>query len=183
MTELTRNKPREAKGEPAPCRMADLVDRIQKREEQIDEAAQKAIDAAAHTVKLAIEQGYDLLLAKHDVNHGDWLAWLQKNFPKTPRRATDYMVLAAAHQKKGDEFFAAARTIEGAFRLLGLLPEVPQPKQIDMPQIAIPPIIQKLNSVAEWFAKESDEIKTWPKDRLSDLKQKLRPVVELWQKL
>lgn len=153
------------------------------REERIDAEVKKTRDAAAKSVLLAIEQGQDLLLAKHKVKHGEWENWLKDHFPKTARLAQQYMVLAVEAKKQGQDFFLNAKSISEAFRLLGLLPEIPTPKQIEMPGVSIPPIIQRLNFVAEWVTKEGEELKTWDPERRRELKRRLEPVVKLYEQL
>ena len=59
--------------------------------QEVEAAEASWQDAVAH----AIRAGELLIDAKSQVKHGDWLPWLEANFPGAPRTAQDYMRLAA----------------------------------------------------------------------------------------
>jgi hypothetical protein len=156
-----------------------LLQRILARESSIDEGRLATASAAVRTVQVVIEQGKDLLAAKEQLPHGKFLPWLAENFPKSQRTAYNYMSVASK--------FAIIANLDDAkfqlelFKAAGLLPEVSQsPKQ---PGISLPPIIQRLNYVAEWATKEAYDIETWQPAQREAMKQRLLPVVEIYNKL
>lgn len=172
--------------------MADLTTRITHRETQIDIACVTAVKHAMSAVQLAVEQGNDLIAAKAIVGNASrgtyakgekgWEQWVVKNFPKSYRLATDYMRLSEKVKQQGAAVLRDVKSIREAFRVLGLLPEVEtEPKQLG--SISVSPIVSRLNFVAEWVARSSDEIKSWEDIRRQELKIQLQPVVELFQKL
>jgi len=137
---------------------------------------------AALTINLVIEQGRDLLRAKHLCAHGDWGDWLLVHFPKSHRTATDYMKLATIADLRGVEAFEECRRLVDAMHIAGILPE-PERKQLEMPSISLPPVVRKLNDIAEWVGREADTVLTWEIERRMELRQRLRPVVDLYEKL
>jgi hypothetical protein len=54
----------------------------------------KCEEAAGQAVSCAKEAGDRLLKAKESLGHGQWTAWLQKNFEGAPRTAQAYMRIA-----------------------------------------------------------------------------------------
>lgn len=156
-----------------------LATRLRDREKQIDAAVDRAVHMAAEPVRLAIEQGEDLLKAKAQVKHGQWLPWLKENFPKSERRARDYMDLYNRREKLAK---SNPKSIEDAFRMLGMLPEV-EHRQVEMVGISIPAIVQRLNFIAEWNTKESDQLNDWETPRLRELDQRLQAADELRAKV
>jgi hypothetical protein len=66
--------------------------------EAIASEIRKEVEAAEHAwqgaVTHAIRAGELLIEAKAQVRHGEWLPWIEANFPGRPRTAQDYMRLA-----------------------------------------------------------------------------------------
>lgn len=160
--------------------------RLKQREAEIDNTVKATLLQAARAVNLAIQQGGDLLLAKAQCRHGEFEDWLKKNFVKqcgkTIRRAQQYMKLAVAAKTKGTSFFENAGSIEEAFRLLGLLPEI-EHVQSDIPQLTLPPIFKPFNFIAEWLAKDGDSLASWERPQLEELRQRVKPAVELHERI
>lgn len=163
--------------------LPDLAERVRLRETEIDKECFSALTAGSRAVELALEQGDDLLLAKHKCGHGPFLEWLETHFPKSPRQARNYMSLALkVPQRKRASIFEDAKSVRDAFRILGLLPEV-ETTQPTLPGLPVNPAISRLNWLAEWTTKSGDEISTWEPQQRQELKITLRPVIELYSKL
>jgi hypothetical protein len=80
------------------ARLNDTLDEISVHEGVID-AASAEVKATKHEiVLLAMDAGNGLnaikTALKDDVGHGKFVLWLKNNFPRTPRTANKYMVLA-----------------------------------------------------------------------------------------
>lgn len=160
----------------------DLTREIKDREQRIDRKRLAAAQAVLDTFNEIIDQGKALLEMKSRLKHGQWEPWLAEHFPKSDRTARSY--IAAYLKSKTANLLEDTRFQAELFKISGLAPEDDRPAVgAGATSVSIPPIIQKLNSVAEWVAKERDEIKSWPKERISELKQRLRPVVEFWNSL
>ena len=160
-----------------------MAGRLKRRESEIDKICEGAVQAGFKAIELAFEQGDDLVEAKTHLNHGQWLPWLARNFPKEPRTAQRYMVLATIPKTTRMSYLRDSKTINDLFRLLGILPP-DAPKQIDNgPSISIPPEIQKLNWLAEFFTRNPiTPDKMQPLER-EELKTKLRPIVRVYEAL
>lgn len=76
-------------------RLAVLADEVRHEVGQADADFQSA-------VQHAIQAGEKLTEAKGLVGHGEWLPWLQQNFPGSERTARNYMRLAANRQRVAD---------------------------------------------------------------------------------
>lgn len=146
-----------------------------------------------NAVQLAIDQGNDLLLARAGVENasrgntakkGDvgWTKWLAANYSKGYETARLYMGLSNRAKSHRAGILQNVKSLREAFRILGLTPESEtEPKQL--PSITVSPITARLNFIAEWVVRESEEISKWEKFRRDELKIQLQPVVELFQKL
>jgi hypothetical protein len=66
--------------------------------QEVDAAERAWQDGVGH----AIRAGELLLKAKAQVKHGEWLPWLEANFPGSERSARNYMRLAANRQRVAD---------------------------------------------------------------------------------
>jgi len=111
-----------------------------------------------------------------------WTKWIAANYSKGYDRARLYMVLSNRVKTSRGSILQNAKSLREAFRLLGLLPE-DEPGERQLPSITVSPIVSRLNYVAEWVVRESDEISKWEKIRRDELKIQLQPIVELFQKL
>lgn len=157
-----------------------LEKRIKEREGKIQQERKLTLFHASKTIEMVIEQGQDLLTAKRELEHGNWLLWLEKNFPGSHDTASRYMGLASnfAHMRNLDNDISIRKAMIAA----GIIPENnAEPKPLGF--ITVSPIISRLNFVAEWVARSGDEIANWEKIRRDELKLQLQPVVELFQKL
>jgi hypothetical protein len=171
----------------------DLTTRINAREKQIDLTCTTAVRHAMNAIQLAIDQGNDLLHARSLVANASrgthakkedvgWTKWIANNYTKGYETARLYMGLSSRVKTHRDGILQDAKSLREAFRLLGLLPESDaEPKQL--PSITVSPIVSKLNFVAEWAVRNSEEITTWEEIRRQELKLQLKPVVELFEKL
>ena len=157
-----------------------LGQRVAKRESEIDELRGKTAEAALRTIQRVVEQGKDLLQAKERMGHGALLDWLNKFFPKSIRTAQRYMAVAIKCDTVSylDD---AAFQLE-MFKAAQLIPET-EKGEANPKGLSLPPIINHLNFVAEWFVKESVNISTWDENRRAELRVRLKPVVELYQTL
>ena len=189
-----KNKSKITKPKPVEISLADLTQRINEREKQIDLTCTTAVRHGMNAVQLAYDQGKDLIAARALVANASrgkfqkqsdkgWQRWLLDNFPKSDETARKYMAIAEkVKTNHGRVLPQDLKSIREAFRFLGLTPEV-EGEQKQLPSISVSPIVAKLNFVAEWVVREADTIATWEDIRRQELKLQLQPVVELFQKL
>lgn len=163
--------------------LTELAQRIKSRESQIDETCNNAVALGLKAISLAFEQGDDLREVKERLNHGEWLPWLKENFSKDERTARRYMQLAEIPKRTRMSVLTDAKSINEAFRMLGIVQPEPAKQAIDQPLITIPPEVQKLNWIAEWVAREKESLTKLPDLARQELKTKLLPVVEVYKLL
>ncbi len=86
----------------------------------INGAHEQATNAFSSGFKFAISAGDFLLLAKAQMKHGEWVAWLTNNVTVTPRTAQLYMRLAREVPKLGEEKAkrVSLLSLRGAIRTL-----------------------------------------------------------------
>lgn len=160
-----------------------MLPRIVEREREIAESTDATLKQASHTVQLVIDQGLDLIEAKGPLDHGEWEDWFIEHVADQAklslRRAQAYMQLAKAAKALGSTFFRDAKSIQGAFRLLGLVPDLSGPKHLSN-GATMPPIYNHLNWLAEWWTKERDSVAKMPQAQLATLEERLRPVAEVY---
>ena len=90
-TEVARRRP----AEPEVIARRDLpaiATEIRRELERAEQLWQSAVETAIRAGELLIE-------AKSRLKHGEWLSWLEANFPKTRRTAENYMRLAGDAEK------------------------------------------------------------------------------------
>ena len=134
-------------------------------------------------VALAFEQGDDLTEAKAACRHGEFGKWLDDFFPKGWETARKYMRLAEIPKSNRDGILQDAKSLNDAFRALGIIAPEPVKQLTDAPGITIPPEIQKLNWIAEWAAREEPKFESMSPLAKEELKTKLRPVVAIYNRL
>jgi hypothetical protein len=160
-----------------------LASRITAREKEIDEVCNNAVRMGLHAIQLAFQQGDDLLDAKENMPHGQWLPWLEANFPKDHSLAARYMRLAKVPKLERSPILQDAKSVNEAFRMLGII--APEPARLNEGEarISLPPEIQKLNWIAEWCAREQPTFEEMTPLARGELKTRLEPIVQLYAKL
>lgn len=159
-----------------------LSERIKEREIQIDNFCVDAVRSGVAAIALALDQGDDLIAAKSLCKHGEFQLWVMANFPKTYRTAAKYMKLAEIPKGNRSSLLKDAKSVNEAFRLLGIISPEPS-NQIDAPSISIPPEVQRLNWLAEWAGKSDMDFSKWEPARREEMKTKLRPIVAIYERL
>lgn len=160
-----------------------MPQRIKQREAQIEAHCAAVAQNVSKACELALEQGDDLTLAASDMSQHDFAVMIQGTYGTAPKRAYDYIKLSAKIPKaERQKFFDDAKQIKHAMRTLDLLPEESH-TQTDTRSVAIAPVFCRLTWLAEWTNKNRADVGAWPTERKQDLKQQLKPVVELWEAL
>lgn len=149
---------------------------------ELDDLCTNALASGLKAIALVFEQGDDLMAAKAACVHGEWAAWLKSNFQKSQDTAGRYMKMALVSNSDRVRILKDAKSINGAFRMLGIIP--PEPKQIGVSlSISIPPEIQKLNWLAEFFVKNAPKFDEMTVPAKEELKTKLKPIVAIYESL
>ena len=162
--------------------LTDLGERIRKLAVSIDEACDSAVAQGLRAAAMAFELGDCLAMAKHICKHGEFVRWVEENTPVGPRQAQKYLALSEVPKANRDSYLQDAKSVNGLFRMLGVITPEP-PKQIDMPTISIPPEVRRLTWIGEWFAGHASDIEKLEPNTKAELKAKLRPVVEVYERL
>jgi len=156
---------------------------IQQREAQIEQHCAAVAFNVNRACELAFEQGDDLTAASRDLSQHDFAKLIDGSYGVAPKRAYDYMKLAAKVPRDQRQiFFNDTKQLKLAMHTLDLLPE-PTPSAATGRSVSIAPIFERLTWLAEWTNKNRNEVSAWPTERKQDLKQQLAPVVELWETL
>jgi len=134
-------------------------------------------------VRLAFEQGDDLILVKSLCRHGEFGKWIEDNFHKSWWVANKYMRLAQVPRCDRERLLQDAKSLNDAFRALGIISPEPAKQLDDVPSITLPPEVQKLNWIAEWVEREEPSFEKMPQIARDELKTRLRPVVEIYNRL
>jgi hypothetical protein len=87
--------------------------------------AQRIRDFVGTARTCIIEIGRELIAAKEELNHGEWLPWLDKEFGWTEMTATRYMRVAGAFKSNTMLDFGVVSIDRGALYALAA-PDVPQ---------------------------------------------------------
>lgn len=162
--------------------MTELVQRIRNRESEIDELCTNAVAVGMKAVALAFEQGDDLVRVRSSYSQCEFSEWISENFGKGWRTAQKYMKLAAIPKADRKLVLTDAKSLNDAFRTLGIISNE-QPELISEPSISIPPEIQRLNWIAQWMPKCEASIMAMNPLARQELKARLSPVVEVYKKL
>lgn len=163
--------------------LTDLAERLRNRESHIDQICENAVQATFSAIGLAFDQGDDLILAKGKCPHGVFLSWVKTNFPKSIDTAQRYMRLASIPNTARMRYLSNGKSLTEALRTIGMIPETASEASGSAPSITIPPLIQKLNWLAEYFGKNPAEPGKMSDIERQELKAKLRPLNELYQSL
>ena len=91
--------------------------------ELANDAAEQVETNAQKTVLMAIAAGQALTVAKSQVPHGEWLAWLGKNFNYSQQYASRYMSLSNYARERN---LKEASSIREALRMVANDPETPK---------------------------------------------------------
>lgn len=154
-----------------------------RREKEIDQLCEEVVRGAVNAITLAFEQGDDLTEAKELCKHGDWELWLDSNFHKGQDTARRYMKMAELPKDARRALFLICKSMTCAYKMLGILPPELEKQIENGGSIPISPVIQRLTWIAEWTGRNLDEIAGWEQQRRDELKIKLKPIVELYEKL
>ena len=160
-----------------------MSSRIKKRESEIDAICDGAVKAGFKAIALAFEQGDDLILVKAGCKHGEWEEWLEKNFEKGQDTARRYMKMAAVPKDDRSRLLTEAKSINDCFRTLGIIAPEPVKAIENHSTISIPPFIQRLNWIAEYYSKSPPDIDAMQDGEREELKTKLKPIIQIYEKL
>lgn len=149
--------------------------------------AESAKGNAKAAIQKAVECGNHLISAKSAVGHGKWMDWCEANLNHgsnlTHKTITKYMALAKFVNEGGSLEDAASQ--RQAFQVAGILNE---PHREHGSQ-------QSHGEASKWLSyiqkawgelekiKESRPVADWPQTQRITLKEKLRPLAELYQTL
>lgn len=158
-----------------------LTKRIQQREAEIERVCGEVASGVNQSVRLAFEQGDDLISASATATEQEFATLLRDTFG-SHSRATGYMKLSAKTPiADRAAILSDAKLLKSAMKTLDLLPE--DTAQPATKSVSIPPIIQRLTWLAEWTGRNQDAVREWKPEQRSELKQQLAPVVELYEAL
>jgi hypothetical protein len=107
-----------------------LAENANRMHKQVEGAERQASKSAKEAVRLAVEAGEILLLAKEEVGHGRFTKWIEENFEGAPCRARLYRRLATAVEQ-GRIDPAEVSSLAEAERLLREQDAEPKPQEFE----------------------------------------------------
>ena len=107
-----------------------LAENANRMHKQVEGAERQASKSAKEAVRLAVEAGETLLLAKEEVGHGRFTKWIEQNFEGAPCRARLYRRLATAVEQ-GRIDPAEVSSLAEAERLLREQDAEPKPQEFE----------------------------------------------------
>lgn len=163
--------------------LEDLAARLLGRESQIDSYCEDSVALAFKAIALAFEQGDDLLCVKQIVPHGTFQGWIAEHFSKGYRTAAKYMSLAQIPKVNRSSLLTSGKSLTEIYRMLCIIPDDAQKQVGDGPKISIPPEIQKLNWLTEFFFKNPPQVDGMTEFAREELKTKLKPIHDIYETL
>jgi hypothetical protein len=112
--------------------------------------------ASKNVLDYAIKAGADLIRAKKDLKHGDWLPWLRDQCALSERTAQDYMKLAESKSKlDAKNALGADLGLKEALRLIEDKPQKETPGELGKYEKARQALIKKLGKLSPADAEEA----------------------------
>jgi hypothetical protein len=161
--------------------LAALTRRIRERENDLADFKREILGRCGEYMAEVLLQGQDLLKAKAQVPHGQWLPWLANHAHVSQQSASDYMRLASNHQRAGD--FIEAGSIRKSLELLRLLPDASgQVGSGTATKESLPAYLDGLYRVSKVIKFcNLHPVTEWPEEGRENLREKLQPIAEaLW---
>lgn len=160
-----------------------LVSKIRETYEASIAFAHDAKKSASLAIEKAVECGQFLIEAKQAVGHGKWLEWLANpnhGWNLSDETARKYMKLAEFVNRGGS--LADAAGMRQAFITAGILLEPHREKGSQTAHNSTPTWISWLTKSTEQInkLKEQAPVDEWDEGTRSTMREKLRPLVELY---
>jgi len=124
-----------------------------------------------------------LLQQKESLGHGSWLDWLEANLPEiSDRTARKYMALA---KRNHGSVLNDATSLRQAYLTTGILPMPVEKSTKPDPNKGWVKYVRFIDGFRLWFNKrmEDDPLDTWPENARRVLKNDLRWIADLYQRL
>ena len=161
----------------------NLTPQIRQAYADANRYASDARGVAVQAIAKAIECGQLLVQQKESLGHGSWLDWLDANLPEmTDRTARRYMALAKrTHMSDLNN----STTVRQAYLATGILPMPVEKSNKPDPNKGWVKYVRFIDGFRLWFNKrmEDDPLETWPENARRVLKNDLRWIAELYQRL
>lgn len=150
---------------------------INSRESTLMGIEKRTLDSVAEWLREALLQGADLLRARAQLKHGDWLDWLVANCPAVHYlKANRYMHLAANLSRVRN--LTGAESLRQALELCGI--PVDRPESAGTKQW--PPYLEAIGRLSKFrgFLKQHPLAKM-PAEGLDKIREDLQPIAaQLW---
>lgn len=157
-----------------------LKTRIAEQFTRLRTAQVETVKRACETVDILLDFGANLAALKGRMGDGAFVLFLDG--VNIERAFAARAIKAAGQYGRVDymEDMAAARQL---WLYADLIPVAVGEHSPDVGRVSVPPVIQRLNWLSEWVSRDSEDVNTWEPQRRADLKDRLRPIVELYGKL
>jgi Protein of unknown function (DUF3102) len=149
-----------------------------------EKLASQTREFAAQAVAKALECGQLLIRQKESLGYGSWLEWLDANVPEICERTARHYMALAKRQHVAD--LSNAASVRQAYLAAGIIPrqesEAPAQPDPDKPWVRY---VRFVDGFRLWFNKrmEEDALDTWPENARRVLKNDIRWIAELYQRL
>jgi len=154
--------------------LQDAIDLATAKVMDAMEAVQEAISAVVRAGQLLRDQ-------RERIGHGGWYAWLDEQHLSISRETARKWIRLAEFEETHAERLAEAQTIRQAYVLAGLLPETESNPHASSGPNIIATLIKSTNHLSARIA--SRPIEKWSEHERLEVKTRLRPLVEIYERL
>lgn len=160
---------------PSPSEIAELSTLI----EEATQVGDSATAFSAQRLRTCVLVGDTLNQWKGKIPRGEWGRFIEQHFPALPERSCQRWMRLAEASTKGTLNLESARGLRHAYQLAGLLPDSDSSNAKSSPK-AVSFVVLIARLVASLQHIVLDHLK--PNEK-NDLKVRLKPVMDLYQKL
>lgn len=158
-----------------PTTQAELIDAINRLYHSAIGAASLATGHANNAITHAHQCGTLLCKAKGEIEHGDWLAWLEQHCPDVSERtAQNYMKLS----KTQIVALLEENGLSGAYKKVGILPESAGGIGGGIPPSPEAKTMTYVGNVNKWLTENLDKL---DEAKREEWKRTLKPIAEAYK--
>ena len=146
-------------------------------------AAEDQAKAAVHyLIRTKIIAGQLLATRRESAKHGEWVAWCDNVLPISYDTANRWIGLFLFIKTRGEQALDDAKSVRQAYVLAGLLPEsqggTGSGGSSQSEDAYLTDLVRTNTRLSAQLAKHP--LKDWPTDALRSLRERLKPLVELY---
>jgi hypothetical protein len=153
---------------------------------QANDLLTKTMELVPQAIKAMIVAGSKLKKKREQIPQGDWYTWLESNVKNCSRETARRWIRLAEFNETHKGKLNDATSVRQAYQLAGLLPESESGssssggRATDADAYLVHLLRSETYISAQIAAQPIDE---WPKQRRESLKERLQPLVEIYERL